>query len=59
MKDKIVNYLTVQILSDKTFEVHYAKRIRAAWLLAENKYKTLTEGEKRKIMEEIGTGDGT
>ena len=52
-KDLIINYLTVKIASDKQFDVHYAKRIRAAWILAEKQYLKLTEEEKQKIIEEL------
>ena len=52
-KDLIVNYLTVKISSDKTFDVHYAKRIRAAWILAEKQYLKLTEKEKQKILDTL------
>lgn len=53
MKSKIVNYLTVKLMSDKTFDVHYAKRARVAWILAEKQYLKLTEDEKQKIIKEL------
>jgi uncharacterized protein (DUF2164 family) len=53
MKSKIIDYLTVQFISDKTFKCHYAQRIRAAWILAEKRYKTLTKEEKLTIIKEI------
>jgi len=52
-RDSIVNYLTVKIISDKTFDVHYAKRMRVAWILAEKQYLKLTEKEKQKIIEDV------
>ena len=53
MKSKIVNYLTVKIMSDKNFHPHYAQRVRVAWILAEKQYKKLTKEEKQEIIEEL------
>jgi hypothetical protein len=53
MKSKIVNYLTVQIISDKNFKVHYAQRIRSAWILAEKKYAKMSTEEKKEILKKI------
>ena len=53
MKDEIVNYLTVKLVSDKSFKAPYAQRIRRAWVLAEKKYKTLTAKEKEEIVKKI------
>ena len=53
MKDEIVNYLTVKLVSDKSFKAPYAQRIRRAWVLAEKKYETLTAKEKEKILKRI------
>ena len=39
--------------SDKTFDPHYAQRIRTAWILAKKKYKTLTDEEKLLILNKI------
>tara|TARA_Y100000590_G_scaffold143436_2_gene164802 strand:+ start:57401 stop:57574 length:174 start_codon:yes stop_codon:yes gene_type:complete len=53
MKNKIIDYLTVQFISDKTFKAHYAQRIRSAWICAEKKYRALTKQEKIEILKEI------
>jgi len=53
MKSKIINYLTVKIMSEKTFDAHYAQRVRVAWILAEKQYLKLTEDEKQKIIKEL------
>ena len=53
MNSKIIDYLTVQIVSDKTFEAPYAQRIRAAWILAKKKYITLTDKEKQDILRQL------
>tara|TARA_R110000824_G_scaffold265390_1_gene454247 strand:+ start:1970 stop:2149 length:180 start_codon:yes stop_codon:yes gene_type:complete len=53
MKSEIINYLTVQLMEDKSFEAHYAKRIRCAWILAEKKYLTLTHQEKQGILRKL------
>ncbi len=53
MKSKIVNYLTVKLMNDKSFDVHYAKRARVAWILAEKQYLKLAKDEKQKIIKEL------
>ena len=53
MRNKIIDYLTLQFMNDKTFKAHYAQRVRSAWILAEKKYKTLTKQEKTEILKEI------
>lgn len=40
-------------MEDKSFEAHYAKRIRCAWILAEKKYLTLTHQEKQGILRKL------
>jgi len=40
-------------MKEKTFDVHYAKRARVAWILAEKQYLNLTEDEKQKIIKEL------
>lgn len=52
-KDLIVNHLIVNIISDKSFDVHYAKRMRTAWILAEKQYLKLTKEERQKIIKEL------
>jgi hypothetical protein len=53
MNGEIINYLTVQLLSDKTFEAPYAQRVRTAWIIAKKKYVLLTDKEKQAILNEI------
>ena len=53
MRSKIVNYLTVQIISDKNFKVQYAQRIRSAWILAEKRYAKMSAEEKEEILKKI------
>lgn len=53
MREHIINYLIVKIMKEKTFNVHYAKRARAAWILAEKQYAKLTEEEKQDIINKI------
>jgi hypothetical protein len=53
MRNRIIDYLTVQFISDKTFKTHYAQRVRSAWICAEKRYRTLTEQEKTEILKEI------
>lgn len=40
-------------MSEKSFDIHYAKRARVAWILAEKQYLKLTEDEKQKIIKEL------
>ena len=56
MRDDIINHLIVKIMKEKTFDVHYAKRARVAWILAEKQYLKLTEDEKQKIIKELAEG---
>tara|TARA_B100001093_G_scaffold481648_1_gene512563 strand:+ start:113 stop:289 length:177 start_codon:yes stop_codon:yes gene_type:complete len=58
MRNRIVDYLTVEIMADKSFKVHYAVRVRAAWALAEEKYEKLTEEEKKEIVKKINEHGG-
>ena len=53
MRDDIINYLIVKIMKEKTFNVHYAKRARVAWIIAEKQYAKLTEEEKKDIIDKI------
>ena len=53
MRDDIINYLIVKIMKEKTFNVHYAKRARVAWIIAEKQYLKLTEEEKEEIINKI------
>ena len=53
MREHIINYLIVKIMKEKTFDVHYAKRARVAWILAEKQYLNLTEDEKQEIIKEL------
>ena len=43
----------MELIEDKSFEAHYAKRIRCAWILAEKKYLTLTHQEKQEILRKL------
>jgi hypothetical protein len=54
---KIIDYLTVQIMSDKTLECNPHIRVRTAWILAKKKFLKLSGKEKEKIrleMKELG-----
>lgn len=53
MQEHIINYLIVKIMKEKTFNVHYAKRARVAWIIAEKQYAKLTEEEKQDIIDKI------
>ena len=53
IKERIIDYLTVQLIKDTTFKSHYAQRVRAAWILAKKKYSTLTDKEKNEILAKI------
>jgi hypothetical protein len=43
-------------MKEKTFNVHYAKRARVAWIIAEKQYLKLTEEEKEEIINKIRGG---
>tara|TARA_B110000196_G_C20916425_1_gene553093 strand:- start:327 stop:461 length:135 start_codon:yes stop_codon:yes gene_type:complete len=40
-------------MKEKTFNVHYAKRARVAWIIAEKQYAKLKKEEKEKIIQEL------
>lgn len=53
MKEKIIDYLILQCLLDKTFQSNPNQRIKAAYLLAKSRYKNLSEEGKEEIIKEI------
>ena len=56
MKGKIIDYLTLEYLSEPSFEQYSSKRIRCAWILANKKYSQLSEDEKQQIIKKINEG---
>lgn len=53
MKSEIINYLTLLIMKDQSFEPNPSRRVRSAWLLAERQYRKLTEKQKQNLIKKI------
>jgi hypothetical protein len=53
MKEKILDYLTLQSLLDRDFQSQPNQRIKAAFILAKKRYEELSEEEKREILKKI------
>lgn len=53
MKNKIINYLTLLILRDQSFEPNPSRRIRSAWMLAKSQYEDMTEKQKNNLIKTI------
>tara|TARA_Y100000356_G_C11169366_1_gene240452 strand:+ start:414 stop:596 length:183 start_codon:yes stop_codon:yes gene_type:complete len=50
VEEKIIDYLTVQLIEDKEFTAHPHCRVRTAWIRAKKLYQRLTEEEKLEIL---------
>ena len=50
VEEKVIDYLTVQLIEDKEFTAHPHCRVRTAWIRAKSLYKRMTEEEKLKIL---------
>tara|TARA_B100000902_G_C26564642_1_gene553545 strand:+ start:183 stop:380 length:198 start_codon:yes stop_codon:yes gene_type:complete len=57
VEEKIVDYLTVQLIEDKEFTAHPHCRVRTAWIRAKSIYKRMSEEEKLKVVLIINSGD--
>ena len=53
MREKIINYLTLQAMSDPDFEAPMMQRVRSALIVAEKKYATMTSDELIEIWQKI------
>ena len=50
VEEKIIDYLTVQLIEDKEFTANPHCRVRTAWIRAKSLYQRMTEEEKLKIV---------
>ena len=61
MESKIINFLTVKIMTEKNLrnEGNPHSRTKTAWIEAKRAYSKLTEEEKELILKEIKKKNGT
>lgn len=57
MREKIINYLTLQAMADPDFEAPMMQRVRCALIIAEKKYRSMSEAELEYIWCEIKKRD--
>ena len=48
--EMVIDYLTVQLIEDKSFTTHPHCRVRTAWIRAKKMYKYMTDEQKAKIV---------
>lgn len=54
-KERIIDYLTIQIMKDKNFTGNHHCRVRVAWILAKKQYELMSTQEKENLLRKIGT----
>lgn len=57
MKERVMNYLVLQVLADPAFEHEVGRRMKCAWILAQKKYQKLDESELQEILHRLGAKD--
>lgn len=57
VEEKVVDYLTVQLIEDEEFTAHPHCRVRTAWIRAKSLYKRMSEEERLKIVLIINSRD--
>jgi hypothetical protein len=58
MREKIINYLTVQAMLDPDFEAPLMQKVRCALILAEKKYQTMNAEEINEIWQKVVDKEG-
>lgn len=53
IEEKIIDYLTIKLIEDKSFISHPHSRVRSAWMKAKKQFIKLTEEEKESIIKII------
>ena len=53
IEEKIIDYLTIKLIEDKSFISHPHSRVRSAWMKAKKQFIKLTEEEKESILKII------
>lgn len=53
MKNEIIDYLTVKKLEDTNFNEPAPTRLRKAYMLAQSKYASMSEKEKKELFDHI------
>tara|TARA_B100000035_G_C20659478_1_gene404619 strand:- start:133 stop:303 length:171 start_codon:yes stop_codon:yes gene_type:complete len=55
MKNKIINYLTLQFAHDEKLQLPVGRTIREAYILAQKKYKEMSLAEKKDLLNKINS----
>ena len=58
MRERIINYLTLEAMADPDFHAPMNQRVRAAWMLAEKRYRTMCADELDYIWQKIRQKEG-
>ena len=53
INNRIIDFLTLRIMSQIPAEENPNTRVKSAWLLAKKEFETLTEEDKYKIIDEL------
>ena len=53
INNKIIDFLTLKIMSDKDFECNPHMRVRAAWILAKKQFEEMNDEDKLEIVEQL------
>lgn len=57
MREKIINYLTLQAMADPDFDAPMMQRVRSALIIAEKKYRSMTSDELIEIWQKLNQGN--
>ena len=58
MRERIINYLTLQAMADPDFDAPMIQRVRCAWVIAERKYRAMSADELDCIWQKIRQSEG-
>jgi len=58
IEGRVIDYLTVLVLGDKTFTPNPHCRVRCAWIRAKSIYKRMSEEERLRLSNLIYGSDG-
>lgn len=53
MNNKIIDYLTLEFARDENINFSVGRRIREAFVLARKKYQSMSEKEKKEMLQKI------
>ena len=58
MRERIINYLTLQAMADPDFDAPMTQRVRCAWMIAERRYRNMDAEELDYIWQKIRESEG-